>query len=434
MATQTSQAEVLRSAEPRGIWGLASALGPGIVFLVATIGPRDLIINSVTGATYGYSFLWALVVVALARYVVVEATARYVVATGESLLAGFRHVGAWAGWIILGSIGLKRHFSNLLHILLLGASIEMLAGTQNVVLQKTASLACCAVAFAVMYWGGYRSVERWSKPLAILLAAPFLAAAILARPDPAAIGAGLLSPALPAQAGEFGPALVLLMLISSGVESLSNLKYSSFIYEKGWRTALHIRRQRFDLITSLAGGVAIAALIQIAAAATLGNSGQKLKEVEDLLPIFALTLGDAGRVALALGLWATVFTTYMGSNTGYSLIAADIVTAADQSPGPIEEDPKRRFAYRCFLMFFCLSPLYVLWTGWKPVYLAVVGTALTAVSLPVMTAILLKITSDKRLMRDQVNSRFTSAALGTIILVSLYVTWQSVEEILAGKG
>jgi Mn2+/Fe2+ NRAMP family transporter len=418
----------------RRIWGLAATLGPGIVFLVSTIGPRDLIINSVTGAAYGYGFLWALIVVALARYVVVEATARYVVATGESLLAGFRHVGAWAGWIILGSIGLKRHFSNLLHILLLGTSIEMLAGVKNPALQKSASLAFCAIAFAVMFWGGYRSVERWSKPLAFLLGAPFLAAVIFAWPGLGAISAALLSPVVPEQKGEFGPALILLMLVSAGVESLSNLKYSSFVYERGWRSVTHLSKQRFDLVISLAGAVGIAALIQIAAAATLGQSGQKLKEVEDLLPIFSVSLGEAGRFALAIGLWATVFTTYMGSNTGYSLIAADIVTPPSDSAGPLDQDPKRRFAYRCFLLLFCISPIYVLWTGWKPVYLAVVGTALTAVSLPLMTAILLRITSDRRLMRDQANSRFTNFALGFIILVSLYITWQSVLEILAGKG
>jgi Mn2+/Fe2+ NRAMP family transporter len=432
MASPATTSENRAVANPNQLWGLISALGPGIVFMVATIGPRDLIINSVTGSTYGYRFLWALVVVAVARYVVIEATARYVVASGESLLAGFHRTGAWAGWIILGSIALKRHFSNLLHILLLGASFELLAGVHNPVLQKSSALVCCLAGFAVMFWGGYRGVERWSKPLAFMLVAPFLAAAVLARPDAVAVGRGLLSPVFPEQQGEFGPALVLLMLISAGIESLSNLKYSSFVYEKGWNSTAYLRRQRFDLVMSLTGAVAVAAMIQIAAAATLGDSGRKLKEVEDMLPIFTMTLGEAGRVVLAAGLWATVFTTYLGSNAGYSLIAADIVTAGKGPAGPIETDPRRRFAYRCFLVFFCVTPMYVLWTGWKPVYLAVVGTALSAVSLPAMTAILLKITSDRKLMGGQANSRFTNVALGSIILVSLYVTWQSIQEMLAG--
>ncbi len=74
-------------------WRSAFAFGPGLVYLVSSIGPTDLITNSAAGANYGYSLIWILLVSSVSLYVVLEATARYVLATGESLLAGYQRVG-----------------------------------------------------------------------------------------------------------------------------------------------------------------------------------------------------------------------------------------------------------------------------------------------------------------------------------------------------
>ena len=67
-------------------------VGPGLVFILGAIGPRDLITNSMAGATHGYTLLWMLAVALVARYVILDATARYVMVTGESLLAGYEDV------------------------------------------------------------------------------------------------------------------------------------------------------------------------------------------------------------------------------------------------------------------------------------------------------------------------------------------------------
>ena len=37
------------------------AVGPGLVHLLSTVGPNDLIFNSIVAATHGYSMLWALI-------------------------------------------------------------------------------------------------------------------------------------------------------------------------------------------------------------------------------------------------------------------------------------------------------------------------------------------------------------------------------------
>ena len=428
-------ADVLASAfRP---WRWLAAGGPGLVLLLASIGPRDLVSNSVAGTNFGYSLLWTLVLLGVARFIVLEATARYVIATGESLLAGFRVVGGWAGWVVLGAIVLKRHLSNLYNVLLMGLALGWLTGADGSVGRGLAALCSCGVAFLIMFAGGYKAVERYGKPLALMLGAPFVLAIIWSRPDPRAILEGALIPVLPAQGDVYGPGLAVLLLVATSLDALSSLKYSAYVYEKGWRKSWQLRRQRIDLLQGMIGIVAVSALIQIAAASVLRPAGLRLERVEDLVPLFTTVLGTRGQVIMAIGLWTTVFTTYIGSNMGYSLIVADIVMAASPGGTPVDQTVfarRRRSIYRWCLILFCGSPLYVVWTDWRPVPILVASVGLTVLALPTVTLILMRLTADKRIMGDHANSLFTNLALLLVVVASLYLSYVTGVEILEEIG
>ena len=388
--------------------------------------------NSAAGANFGYSLLWTLAVIAMARFVILESTARYVMATGETVLAGYRRAAKWSPWVIFGAIVMRRHLSNLYHILLMGLAPCFLLGQDTLLMRNVFALASCGAAFLVMYSGGYKTVERFSKPLAFLLGMTVLVTAIYAKPDPAAIWAGIVSPSLPSSSGSggIGLGLVLLMLVGTGVGSLSNLKYSAFIYEKGWRDPSHLKKQRIDMLGSLLGALLIAALLQIAAGAVLKPEGLTLKKAEDLIPLFTAALGESGRILMALGLWTTVFTTYVGSNTGYSLLVCDILAAAREGGHTAEQ---RRKAYRGFLLFFCISPMYVLWTGWKPVPIVIACSALMALAVPLVTVLLFKITADRERLGRLANGKLATAAMAVVIIASIGVAYGGVMELLGLK-
>ncbi len=401
--------------------------------MLSSIGSRDLISNSTAGANYGYSLIWTLLLVAVAQYVILEATARYVLASGETLLSGFRRVGAWAAWTIMGAIICKRLFSNVSHMLLMGLSLALLAGADSPAAAKAGLIVSVAAAFYTMYKGGYPWVESWSKGLVVLLGGSILLTAALAHPVPAGIVKGLVTPTLPPAEGAISPLLVIVMLIGGGVGSTSNLKYAAFIFEKGWRDVSFMRRQRFDVLVSVLGVFAAGALIQVAAAGALPGLGDGIDRIEDLIRLFGDALGPAGQALICVCLWTTVFSTYLGSNTGYSLMAADLIVKAPHDDDPTaaaEFERRRRQVYRLFLIGFCVPPLYVLWTDWKPLPMIIVAAALSAAALPLIAVILLIMTSNKRVMGPHVNTAPTNALLIGIVFVSVVVTWQAAFEFL----
>ncbi|MCW5977642.1 MAG: Nramp family divalent metal transporter [Bryobacteraceae bacterium] len=398
------------------------------------LGPQDLLTNSAAGAGYGYSMLWTLAIIIIARYVMLEATARYVVVTGETLMAGYARAGRWVVWLISLSIILKRHVSALYLFLLLGGAAHLLLPLPTAWSEKIWGLIFWWAGFAITFWGRYRFIEKISKPFAVILGGSLAVAAVMSRPDLGAAAQGLFLPSVPGGEGAYSYLFVLMALAGSSAGSLSNLKYASFVHERGWRDPVFLQKQRFDLMTSTLALFAMLALTQITAAATLFGSGVKLDGIQDLAPMFSVALGDAGRIVLALSLWAACFTTLVGANTGYGLLVSDIWhNVLRRSPdADAGEGFGERPAYRWAMVWFTVTPLYVIFTDWKAFWLTLLAAAIFVVLLPVLVFLLLWLTNNKKLMGAHANGWLTNAILGLVILASSYLTYQSGVEV-AGK-
>ncbi|MDQ8185773.1 Nramp family divalent metal transporter [Pelagicoccus sp. SDUM812002] len=72
---------------------LIKKIGPGILMAGAAIGVSHIVQSTRAGATYGIGLVWLVLVVNLLKYPFFEAGHRYTVATGETLLHGYRRLG-----------------------------------------------------------------------------------------------------------------------------------------------------------------------------------------------------------------------------------------------------------------------------------------------------------------------------------------------------
>jgi manganese transport protein len=400
--------------------------GPGLVFILASLGPKVIVTNAVAGAGHGYSLLWTLLLLAVARYVVLEASGRYVVATGESVGEGLAHYGRWTAWLLLGEILLKRHLTNLSFILLMGAlmnAVIPLWDARGVVLW---SLLLWGVAFALMWWGRYKRVEKWFRLLGAVLASSLVLVVVLSRPDPALVLRGLTVPSTQGGGSWSGTMFVLMALVGAGAGSVNSLKYPAFLKEKRWSSRGHLRVNRQQALLSSIGLLIGAALVQVAFAAS-GQTTQNIRTASDLIAVIGRLLGEAGRLTIAVGLSAAAFSTFVGTNTGYSLISSDLVHnvlrgkgkhSGTQAPGALPE-------YKWALLLFTVPSLYVLFTNWQPIWLVLLAAAFEAVMLPVFVGLLLALTSDPSRMGKNVNAWPSRIVMALVMLAALYLTWQN---------
>ncbi|MFC4723466.1 Nramp family divalent metal transporter [Geojedonia litorea] len=68
-------------------------LGPGLLFAGAAIGVSHLVQSTRAGADFGFGLVWALILVNLFKYPFFQFGPRYAMATGETLLDGYKKLG-----------------------------------------------------------------------------------------------------------------------------------------------------------------------------------------------------------------------------------------------------------------------------------------------------------------------------------------------------
>ena len=393
------------------------------------MGAQDLIANSAAGANYGYVLLWTLIPVALTRYVILEATGRYVLVTGESLLSGFRRRGRWIAWLVFFAVLLKRHLLNLYPILLLGVTAHMIAPLPTAHSRTIWSLFFWSAGFSLMYWGRYQMVARWIRPLILVLGGAILVIAFLSRPDLSAAAQGLLIPSIPLDHGRYNIHLVIMALAGVGSGALGNLKYSYFVREHKWREENSLSWNRRNALLSVGGLLVMTVLVQISAASVLAPLGLRVQNTEELASLFSGPLGTAGYLAFALGLWAAIYSTVLGSNTGDALILSDLYHAVLRASPENTSSPSQQPAFRWALLWCGVSPLYVLATDWEPVWLTLVTSALMVVLLPVVIVVLISLTNDRSLMRERRNHRLTNIVLLLAVIGCIYLASRNAIEL-----
>lgn len=424
------------SAEAKGQtvgWpGRLRSIGPGIVFVLSSTGSRDLLSNSIAGATTGTAMVWVLVLAVAVRGFILDASARYVLYTGNTLLGGIGDKGRIPVWLWFAATLFRRHAQSLVRLMLLGTAANFilpLPFSHSIAILGTVSW---VAGFVVLYWGRYEGVERMSRVLAVVLGSTLVAAAVLSRPAPALLVSGVLHPSLPSRAGSFSPVLVLMAIVSSAVGGFGNLNYSAYLHEKGWRSLGALRMQRWDLAASLAGMLAMHVLIQVAAAGALRPRGLQVDKVEDLVPMFATVIGQSGEVLLGALLWGVVFSSHVTGTAAGAIMLTDVWYRFIRPSGTAVGKTSERPFYRWIVLYLCLSPLYVFATDWTPVGLVLAYGVISILALPVISGMILWLTSDRAIMGDQVNGWLTNAVLSFAVITALYLGWEGLASLGGG--
>ena len=407
-------------------------MGPGFAYVLTVLGTGDLIANSTAGAAYGYALIWILALGLVFRFVWVNVSAKYILVTGESLIEGYARVGRWVLWVILISVMVLMHLYNMYGVVMSGNAINMLLPLPTEWSAKIWSLFFTLLAFAMAYWGGYGVLELFCKILIAIMGVSLVVVTVLSKPDPTEILQGMFVPSIPADQGSYSVMFVVMALVGTVAGSVMNITYAYFVHEKGWRDLSYLKQQRFDLVFGVVCLFLMGSLLQIAAGATVRPLGIDLKDADDLVRIFSEVQGVVGLIIFSLGLWGAAFSTMVGTTIGCALIVADLSRFLTKRPWASKHDRKdvrRHPVYRACVIFWCFSPLYILYIGVSPVWLVLMVSALAAAVIPVLTPALMKITSDKSLMGEYRNGWFTNAILGTMVLVALYFTYRNIVDV-----
>jgi Mn2+/Fe2+ NRAMP family transporter len=190
---ETQERKEIRSSAPKPPkrWQQLKWYGPGLMWMISSVGSGSVLFTPRVGSRYGYEYLWALLIVVFLMWMMIREVGRYTVVTGKTILEGYRDLPGpknWAIWLIF--------LPQLIAAVVTIAGIAALAGSTLMLAlpgnQAIYAVALIVLSAALVISGQYSKVEQATSVMAGVLIVAVLVAALQVFPDPAEFATGLV--------------------------------------------------------------------------------------------------------------------------------------------------------------------------------------------------------------------------------------------------
>lgn len=361
-------------------------VGPGLITATADNDAPGIATYSMAGSTYGYTFLWMILVVTVGELVVQEMVARMGAVTGKGLAD-----------LIREQFGVKVTTFAMFCLLLanFGTTVAQFAGIAAGMELLGVSRYLAVPIGALLIWllvtrGSYSRVEKFL--LALCLASlSYIICAFLVHPPWGTILRQTITPTFHFETGYI---LALLATIGTTITPWGCVYLQASVVDKGVTTEEY-PYTRLDVVMGAAFGNVVSAFIIICTAATLFIHGMHVETAEHAVLALAPLAGQWAKYLFSAGL------------LGASLLAASVLPLATtyaicEAFGwerGIDNRPQDAPAfYSLYTGMVALGALVVLLPGTPLFPLMWLSQTLNAILLPVILVLILRLASNAHLM------------------------------------
>ena len=396
-------------------------LGPGIVVAATGVGAGDLVATLIAGSRFGYALLWAAIVGCIVKIALSEGSARYHLATGSTILAGWRTLGRWTSWyfgiyvIVWGFIYGATAMS---------ATALPLAALFPAVPLRVFAIGAGLLGFGFVWFNRYETFETVMKLLVGVMFVIMVGLAILVAPSLPNMTSGLAFE-LPE-----GSLFYTLGLIGGVGGTITTAAYGYWTQAKGWRGPGWLPMMRFDNAAAyIVTGIFVIAML-IVGSELLYSAGIALEDSDrgllGLSDVLAARFGPVIAALFLVGFFATSLSSLFGVWQGMSLFFSDWWY---QFRGREEGGHEGSGAYRFYLAWLTFPPMVLLFAD-RPFLLVIVYGAFGALFMPFLAVTLLLLNNSKALPADCRNGWTSNVALAGSAVLFVILAVQQVASLL----
>ena len=392
-------------------------IGPATLVAAAFIGPGTVTICSLAGATHGFTLLWALTLSIVATVVLQEMSARLGIVTQQGLGESIRSeistpIAKLAAIILILTaiiLGNAAYEAGNISGAVLGSSV--IPSLDNATTKKIITIAIGLVAFAFLWIGKYKWLEKLLIALVLTMSISFVIAAVLSKPNLVEIFKGAFLPSVPDRS-----LLTIIGLIGTTVVPYNLFLHASLVKEK-WNKPEDLAAVRKDIyISIIAGGLVSMAIVIVAT-----NAQGEIKNVVDMARGLEATLGSSAKYLIGIGLLAAGITSAITAPLAAAFAAKGILGW---------EDDLRSTKFRSVWMIILVLGVTFSLMGWKSITVIKIAQVANGILLPVIACYLLWIVNRKGLMGKYINSTSQNILGVVIILVTLVLSTKSLWSVL----
>lgn len=387
---------------PTTVGGKLRQVGPGLLAAATGVGAGDLVATMIAGAEFGTVLLWAAVLGTVLKLALAEGVGRWHLASGSTLLDGWRRLGYWATVFFGVYIVIWGFVYGATAMSAVGLPLNALFGGLPV---RYWAMIAGVLGLVLVWIQRYQFFEKFMTVLVLIKFVSVVSIAVLVAPNLADVASGLV-PRLPE-----GSVIYVLGLIGGVGGTITMAAYGYWMIAKGWRGTGWLSVMRLDnAVGYVMTGIFVIAMLIVGAEILLG---QELTEGDSGLLTLGTELGtrygDWARILFLIGFLAVTWTSLLGVWNGVSLLFADWTrtirlphgSSADSASDSVDYQAtaaERSTPFRAYLLWLTIPPMALLFFD-RPFAVTLVYGVLGAAFMPFLGITLLILLNSKRIDR-----------------------------------
>ncbi len=400
---------------------LLSAIGPGLFLIGYNIGTGSVTTMAKSGANYGMTLFWALVLSCVFTYILMVAYGQVTLVTGHTALYNIKTQWKY-GNILAIYIMIALIIGELLALMgvmgivsdLLQEGTRLFAGGIGINTFWITLILVIAL-YALFWYGRYQLFEKILTVFVILMGLCFIVVFFMVQPSFGVIARGLV-PNVPQEPGAF--ALVAAMAGTTCSAAVFVIR-STVVAEKGWGLA-DLSTEKRDAAVSATTMLLLSGIIMAVSAGTLHVMGFKLDNTVEMIHLFEPIGGKIAAFVLILGIAAAGISTVFP----IVLIAPWLISDYTGRPRDIHSPMYRILGFIGILFCFGLHVLEQ-----RPPAMMIFSQAFQACILPAVALPIFMLINKQLLMKDHTADFKMNIGLILVILFALLTTYFAIVEL-----
>jgi len=387
-----------------------ASIAPGIFLIGYNIGTGSITTMAASGAAYGMTLIWPLLLSCIFTFYLVMLFGRYTSITGNTILHSFRsHFGTPVSLLVLVSLLISEWVSCMGVMSVVTQVVEEwskpLTRSGNGFNPLITTLIFGAIIYFLFWNGKHRIFEKILAIFVGLMGLCFVLTMFMVIPEPSEVIKGLI-PKIPNAPGAL---LIMAGMVGTTMGAILYVVRSILVQEKGWKKE-NFKQERRDAIISVSMMFILSVAVMAAAAGTLHPLGLKVDNAIDMVKLLEPL---AGRLAVSVFVGGIVCA---GISSLFPIVLLAPWLFADFNHKPRN---MKSTSTRLLVLFGVLLGLVVPIFGGRPVLVMIVSQALTVIATPLVLALMIVLYNKKSVMGIDTAKIHTNGALVFILLFTI---------------
>ena len=387
-----------------------ASIAPGLFLIGYNIGTGSITTMAASGAAYGLTLIWPLLLSCVFTYFLIMLFGRYTSITGLTILTSFRkYFGVGVAAFVLATLLISEWISCMG---VMGVVTQVVQEWSKPLTQSGNGFSpiITALIFGVLlyylFWNGQHRI--FEKVLAIfvgIMGLCFILTMFMVIPDPDEVIKGLI-PSIPND-----PDVLLIMagMVGTTMGAILYVVRSILVQEKGWKKG-DLKAERRDALISVSMMFVLSVAIMAAAAGTLHPLGLKVDNAIDMVKLMEPL---AGRFAISIFVGGIVAA---GLSSLFPIILLAPWLFADFNNKPRN---MKSTSSRLLVLWGILLGLVVPVFGGRPVLVMIMSQAMTVIVTPLILALMLYIYNKRSIMGQHTAGVTSNISLVVILLFTI---------------